>query len=271
VRRQQHRLPCRLEPRDHRAELTRADRVDADRRLVEEHDGRVVEQPAGDVESLAHPAGVALDALLLPALEPHELEKLGDPGALDVRVDAVELGEIAQVVERGQPLVQAAIAAEDVPDPLPHPLRVVDHVVPEDACLPRRREQERDQHLDRRRLARAVGAKEPEQLSLADLEADTADGLHLERPSPEGARRRAVRPVQVDCLDDGSHGATLATPCTACRGVIRTTETLTCQAVACESDRRGPALERCGAPREATDSRFRRPSPHVNQPGGLCG
>ena len=222
VRRQEHRLPGRLQPGDHRAKLTGADRVDPDRRLVEEHDGGVVEQPPGDVEALAHPAGVALDPLLLAALEPDELQELGDPGALDVRVDAVELREVAEVVERGQPLVQAAVAAEDVPDPLPHPVGVLHDVVPEDARLPGGGEEQRDQHLDRRRLACAVRAQEPEELALADLEADAAHRLDLERASSERARRRAVGAVKVDCLDDGGHGATLATRWRPRRAVTRT-------------------------------------------------
>ena len=52
------------------AEVARADRVDADRRLVEEDDGRVVQEPARDVQALAHAARVALDALLLAASRP---------------------------------------------------------------------------------------------------------------------------------------------------------------------------------------------------------
>ena len=31
--------------------------------------------------------------------------------------DAVQLGEVAEVVERGEPVVQPPVAAEDVPDP----------------------------------------------------------------------------------------------------------------------------------------------------------
>jgi hypothetical protein len=54
VRRQQHVLPAR-ERGDRGAQLARADRVDADRRLVEEDDRRVVEQPARDVQALRMP------------------------------------------------------------------------------------------------------------------------------------------------------------------------------------------------------------------------
>ena len=72
-------MPACVSDGDQRAELARADRVDADRRLVEEEDRRIVQEPARDVQPLAHPAAVALDALVLAALEPDELEQLVDP------------------------------------------------------------------------------------------------------------------------------------------------------------------------------------------------
>ena len=110
-------------------QLPRADRIDPDRRLVEEDDRRVVKQPPGDVEALAHATGVALDALLLTPGEADELEQLGDPPPLFARGNRVELGEVAQVVERGEPLVETALAAEDVSDPLPDLPGVLDDVV----------------------------------------------------------------------------------------------------------------------------------------------
>ena len=212
-------MPASLSPKIVCAELTRADGVDADRRLVEEDHRRVVQQAAGDVEPLAHAARVPLDPLLLAAREPDELEQLLDPRPLAAGLDAVELGEVAQVVERGEPLVEAAVAAEDVADPLPHPARVLDDVAPEHARLPRRRDEERDQHLDRRRLAGAVRAEEAEELALLDREADAAHGLDLERAAPERAGRRPVGAVEVDRFDDGRHEVlTLAAARESARG-----------------------------------------------------
>ena len=133
-------MPALGQGGDRGAELAGAHGVDADRRLVQEDDGRIVEQPAGDVQALPHPAGVALDALLLAPLQADELEQLVDPGALALRLHAVELGEVAEVVDRREPLVEPAVAAEDVPDPLPDPARVLDHVVAEHARLARGRD-----------------------------------------------------------------------------------------------------------------------------------
>ena len=106
------------------AQVAGADGVDADRRLVEEDDLGVVQDPARDVQPLAHAARVALDALLLAALQADELEHLVDPVALCLAGDAVELGEVAEVVVRGEPLVEPAVAAEDVADPLANLARV---------------------------------------------------------------------------------------------------------------------------------------------------
>ena len=76
---QQDGLPDGDEVGDHLAQVARADRVDADRRLVEEYDLGVVEDPARDVQSLPHTARVALDALLLAALHADQLEDFVDP------------------------------------------------------------------------------------------------------------------------------------------------------------------------------------------------
>ena len=195
VGREEHGLPGRDQVGDRRAQLARADGVDADRRLVEEHDLGVVEDAARDVQSLAHAARVALDALLLPALQPDELEHLVDAHALRLAGDAVQLGEVAEVVARREALVEAAVAAEDVADPLPHLARILHDVAAEHASVPARRQQERDQHLDRRRLTGAVRAEQSEQLTLLDGERDPADGFDLERLPPEHAGGRTVRPA----------------------------------------------------------------------------
>jgi len=187
VRREQHRLPGRDQVGDRLPQLARADRVDADRRLVQEHHLRVVQDPARDVEPLAHSARVALDALLLAALQPDQLEDLVDPRPLRLAGDAVELCEVAEIVARREPLVEPAVAAEDVADPLPHLASVLDDVEAEHPRLARGGEEQRDQHLDRRRLAGPVGAEQAEQLPLAHGERDAAHGLDLQPLPPDDA------------------------------------------------------------------------------------
>src|SRR5581483_7411953 len=82
VRREQNRLAGRDQVSDRLAQLACADGIDADGRLVEEYDLGVVEDPARDVEALAHAARVPLDALALAPLQTDELEHLVDAAAL---------------------------------------------------------------------------------------------------------------------------------------------------------------------------------------------
>ena len=208
VGRQQHGLARLGQRGDQRAQLACADRIDPDRRLVEEEHRRVVQEAARDVQPLPHPAAVALDPLLLAALQADEVEQLVDAGPLAAGLDGVELGEVAQVVETREPLVEAALAPEHVADPLADPARVLDDVPAEHARAARRRDQQRDQHLDRRRLAGAVRAEQAEELALADREADPSDRLDVVRPAPDCARRDPVGAVEIDRLDD-VHGPSL--------------------------------------------------------------
>src|SRR5262249_6936166 len=118
-----------------------------------------------------------------------------------------------------QALVEASVAAEDVPDPLAHFVGVLDDVEPEDVRRPRGGDQQRDQHLDRRRLAGAVRAEQAEQLALGDLERDSAHGLDLDRTALEEAVRGAICAQEVANLADGRHesspGGGVASSCSA--------------------------------------------------------
>jgi hypothetical protein len=161
------------------AELAGADRVDPDGRLVQEQHLGLVQQAAGDVQPLPHPPRVALDALLLPAGQPRELQQLADARLLLAGRHAVQLGEVAQVVQPGEPFVEPAVAAEHVADLAPHRSGVLDDVVPEHPGRAGGRQQQRDEHLDRRGLARTVGPEQPEQLAALDGEVDPPHRLDL--------------------------------------------------------------------------------------------
>ena len=126
-------MPGLGQRRDRLPQLARADRVDADRRLVEEDDRRVVQQPARDVQPLPHAARVALDPLLLAAGQADQLEQLVDPRASAPAAARRRARRSSGGCRGGEPLVEAALAAEDVADALAHLARVLDHVVAEHA------------------------------------------------------------------------------------------------------------------------------------------
>src|SRR5207244_13360375 len=109
--REEQRLAVRPEAGERLAYLARSDRVEPDRRLVEKQDLGVVQQPARDVEALAHAARVRLDPFALATFEADQLEELRDARALLAHGHSVEICEVAQVVERREPVVEAAVAA----------------------------------------------------------------------------------------------------------------------------------------------------------------
>src|SRR5262249_29296340 len=124
-----------------------------------------------------------------------------DPLLLPAAGDAVELCEVPQVVEAREPLVQPAIAAEDVPDPLAYLARVAHDVAAEHAGLAGRRQEQRDQHLDRGRLTGSVRTEQSEQFAFGDLERDAAYGLDLEGAAADDSCRRTVGTTKPDDLD----------------------------------------------------------------------
>ena len=63
VRRQQQRDARVRQLREHVVDAVAALRIDADRRLVEQHDARAMEHTAGDVQPPPHAAGELFDRL----------------------------------------------------------------------------------------------------------------------------------------------------------------------------------------------------------------
>ena len=85
--------PCAREVGEHVVDALAALRIDADRRLVEQHDARPVEDAAGDVEAPLHAAGELLDRLAA---------RSASAGALERPVDlrrSVRAGEPLQLAE----------------------------------------------------------------------------------------------------------------------------------------------------------------------------
>src|SRR5256886_6355817 len=102
VRREDDRRAVFMELANDAAQLTRSDRVEADRRLVEEEDARPMQQRSGEMQPLLHAARVALDALVSSFAEVYESEQLLHPrGDLAWR-DGIELSEVAEVVSTGE-------------------------------------------------------------------------------------------------------------------------------------------------------------------------
>src|SRR5262245_822826 len=200
-------------------------RVEADRRLVEEQDGGVLEQRRRDLEPAQHPAGERASEPVEKRAELHRFDGLLDPrpplAPGDARRAAVELEVLVgreRAVDRDR--------LRDVADRLAHGEPVADHVVARDEGRPRSRLQQRRQHADRRGLARAVRAEQSERLAGRHVEADPGHGLDLAEANGEpvdeddllgallGARERGHRATSSS-VRVRSTSAALAVSCTS--------------------------------------------------------
>src|SRR4051794_14174523 len=163
---------------DHVVDAVDDDRRQAERRLVEEQQLRLGHQGAADREHLLLAAGHRAALLTLALLEAreqrvHAVEVLADAGGIAAREGAhLEVLEDAHAREDapslrrlGDPDLGDLVAGETLD------LGAVE----EDAAGPRRHDaRDRPQ---RRRLARAVGADERDDLALVDLERDALERL----------------------------------------------------------------------------------------------
>ena len=74
-------MPSRAQRVDQRPELLAHLRVEADGRLVEQHEPRPVDERPRDQQTPAHPAGELVDARVAPVDELRDLERPLDRGA----------------------------------------------------------------------------------------------------------------------------------------------------------------------------------------------
>ena len=151
--------------------------VEAEGRLVEEEDPRVVEEAPGEVHLLALAGRQRADALLASARRARRPRSSSSTRAQPrLRRQAVELAEHPELLADGQDPVAGLLAAGDhVHDPADL-LGLALDVEAEDVGGAGRRQQQRRQDLDERRLAGAVGSEQAEELAGLDLEIDPLEG-----------------------------------------------------------------------------------------------
>ncbi len=147
-----------------------AHRVDANGGLIEEDQIGVVQEHPRQVQALLHPIGIGLHAIVFPPGQAHQLQQLRDAPAGILRIEAVQLGKITQVIQAAQAGIQAPAAPKGEANPMAHLARVFDQVHAEDAGLPAGGEQQCGKHFDRGGFAGAVRADEAEQLAGLDGE-----------------------------------------------------------------------------------------------------
>ena len=187
------RHPLRHHLVDDEPELAARDRVDAERRLVEEQHLRLVDEGAGEAELLLHAARELAGEAVAERAEVREREEpLEARRALGSR-HPVEVGVEAEVLLDREVGVEAE-ALRHVGDAVLDRLGVAgDRDAGEDRVAgggP----QHAGEHAQRRGLAGAVRPDEAEQLAAADLEAQILDRGQLAEAAgePLGADHRPV-------------------------------------------------------------------------------
>ena len=163
-------------------------RVQALGRLVEDGQLWVVLERLDDADLLAHAAGVvAHRPLERPAGQLQPVDQL----RAQRRRPPVQPGQVVEHLLAGQRVVQRD-AAGQVASRRANGDAVADDVVAEHAPLAGGRMQEAEQQPDGRRLARAVGPQEAEDLAFANVDREVVQGAHDLVPAARGKASLAV-------------------------------------------------------------------------------
>ena len=136
-------------------------RVEAGRRFVQEQQIRAGKQRLGNGQLALHAPAPGADRLVASLPETHGAQQIADAFASVFGAHVLDAAEVVEILLGGQPIVeivllqQCAGAAADL-------VGVGAHVEAQDAGLARGRLKQAEQQMDQRRLARTVGAEQPE-------------------------------------------------------------------------------------------------------------
>src|SRR4051794_11026197 len=229
VRREQDRHAALLaQSRDEIPHGAARDRVEADRRLVEDQHARPVDERLRELEPADHAAGVRRHEAIRGLEYAGRLEREVDALAALRARDVEQPREQHHVLAPGERAVGRELLRH-VADLPAHGHPLAGDVVAEDVRDAAADRQERRQDADRRRLAGAVGAEQAEHLALPDLEVDAVDGAllaeredealaadgrrrvrHATRSSVSSSRSRAGTDARSAATSSGSSSASAA-------------------------------------------------------------
>ena len=183
-------------------------RVQARVRLVEQHDGRVVDEGARNGEALGHAAGERAGRIVSPVVELDELKQVKD--AVAGVGHAVELGEELKVLHGREVAVHHGLV-RDEPDAAAQLLGVLERVDAEHGETAGSGTAHGGQDAQKRRLTCAVRPEDGKERTLREVERDAVERatgpkrlldvvhrkrgslLHGATPSARQARPRPAR------------------------------------------------------------------------------
>src|SRR5579884_55609 len=180
VRRENHRLspvPAFANKRDNGS---RRHDVQAQRRLVEDHHRRIMHQRPRNRGLLLHPGGKLVAAPVAKAVHIQPVKNFIHALLQRGLIEAIQSAEIFDHFLRGQSRIERRRRGQE-PDPRPYLLRFFHDVVPANHGCAVARLQNRRQHAQRGRFARAVRAQQPVDLARS---ADETHPVHRQDLSP---------------------------------------------------------------------------------------
>ena len=168
--REEHRRPLGHQVLDELPEVVPRAGIEPGGGFVQEQDRRSADQAGGQVESSPHPPRVRLDRPVPGVGERHPLERLLGPSSVLPLVEVIEEPDEFEVLAPGEELIDAGILPGQSYQRSDR-LGVLDDVVAGDPGMAAVGSEQSGQHPDQRRLARAVGAKQRQDLPRLDARA----------------------------------------------------------------------------------------------------
>src|SRR5919197_1510858 len=186
VRREEQRRSGLLEPVETVPDDVSRLRIEAGRRLVEQHHVGVVHERTSNGQAALHPARERLHPVVRALRELDELEEL--VGALrELPARNAEVASVDDDVLPDGQLHVECVELRDDPEPRADLHPVLHRVEAEDAQGPVRDRRDAADHAHRRRLPCAVRAEEPEGLAATEVEVDRVDRGQLAEALDEPA------------------------------------------------------------------------------------
>ncbi len=176
VRRHQDARALAAQQVDQRPQLLADLRVEADGRLVEQHEPRLVHEPARDQQPPAHAAGELVDLRVAAVAQVGDLQRALDRGFAVRAIDPVEVREDEQVLLDGQRHVEVVELRHDAALRARATFDCLRELEAEDLDLALVRDRLRGEQAHRGRLAGAVGAEQADARALGNVEIEVVYG-----------------------------------------------------------------------------------------------